>query len=273
MNIAQESADLNVWRDQATGAQKLASAIQDRIQELRRPIEEQVKAEMEAKEKLRNAAYDLKEAAEKTQEASKKAVEAEMERSRIESETWESRLEEGQIQARNGQAQRIDLAYGQLSEFKRERALEDFKSQIEDMSPADLMHLKDSLTGQKAIAAANVESLLGAATQSGSTKDIEAAKWAAYDYDFVSRKLNDVESLLAGMATPSIQEQMRALGSDAMKGYDTAGYGSLERDMYNVEKETKDNTKSAADSLSSIKSNINEIKTMMTQNSNKSVWG
>ena len=231
---------------------------------------------MEAKEKLRNAAYDLKEAAEKTQEASKKAVEAEMERSRIESETWESRLEEGQIQARNGQAQRIDLAYGQLSEFKRERALEDFKSQIEDMSPADLMHLKDSLAGQKAVAAANVESLLGAATQSGSTKDIEAAKWAAYDYDFVSRKLNDVESLLAGMATPSIQEQMRALGSDAMKGYDTAGYGSLERDMYNVEKETQNNTKdaaSSASSLSAIKSNINEIKNMMTQNSNKSVWG
>ena len=92
-------------------------------------------------------------------------------------------------------------------------------------------------------------------------------------FNEIAKKLDLTETGIGGLTTPSIQEQMRALGSDAMKGYDTSGYGSLERDMYNVEKETQNNTKDAASSLSSIKTSLNEIKNTITQNSNKSVWG
>ena len=151
--------------------------------------------------------------------------------------------------------------------------MESFEKSLENMTPAELMSLRDSLAGQKAAAAAQVESLFGAAQQSGLTSDLEAAQKALESFNEIARMFDMTEMGLGGLTTPSIQQQMQALGSDAMKGYDTAGYGSLERDMYNVEKETQNNTKEAASSLSAIKSNINEIKNMMTQNSNKSVWG
>jgi len=160
-----------------------------------------------------------------------------------------------------------------LGSFQKDRRLEEFGKSLENMTPAELMNLRDSLEGQKAAAAAQVESLYGAAQQSGLTSDLEAAQKALASFNEIARMLDMTEMGLGGLTTPSIQEQMQALGSEAQKGYDTAGYGSLERDMYNVEKETQNNTKDAASSLSAIKSNINEIKNMMTQNSNKSVWG
>lgn len=160
-----------------------------------------------------------------------------------------------------------------LGSFQKDRRLESFEKSLENMTPAELMNLRDSLSGQKAAAAAQVESLFGAAQQSGLTSDLEAAQKALESFNEIARMFDMTEMGLGGLTTPSIQQQMQALGSEAMKGYDTAGYGSLERDMYNVEKETQNNTKDAASSLSAIKSNINEIKNMMTQNSNKSVWG
>lgn len=160
-----------------------------------------------------------------------------------------------------------------LGSFQRDRRLEDFEKSLENMTPAELMNLRDSLSGQKAAAAAQVESLFGAAHQTGLASDLEAAQNALAAFNEIARKLDLTEMGIGGLTTPSIQEQMMALGSEAQKGYDTSGYGSLERDMYNVEKETQNNTKEAASSLSAIKSNINEIKNMMTQNSNKSVWG
>lgn len=160
-----------------------------------------------------------------------------------------------------------------LGSFQKDRRLETFEKSLENMTPAELMNLRDSLAGQKAAAAAQVESLFGAAQQTGLASDLEAAQNALAAFNEIARKLDLTEMGIGGLTTPSIQEQMMALGSEAMKGYDTSGYGSLERDMYNVEKETQNNTKEAASSLSAIKSNINEIKNMMTQNSNKSVWG
>lgn len=160
-----------------------------------------------------------------------------------------------------------------LGSFQKDRRLEEFGKSLENMTPAELMNLRDSLEGQKATAAAQVESLYGTAQQSGLTSDLEAAQKALASFNEIARMLDMTEMGLGGLTTPSIQEQMQALGSEAQKGYDTAGYGSLERDMYNVEKENQNNTKDAASSLSAIKSNISEIKNMMTQNSNKSVWG
>lgn len=201
------------------------------------------------------------------------ALNAAEKKAKAEEEAEQKSMEEAKEKAHAEFRRYSGAASSALGSFQKDRRLEEFGKSLENMTPAELMNLRDSLEGQKAAAAAQVESLYGAAQQSGLTSDLEAAQKALASFNEIARMLDMTEMGLGGLTTPSIQEQMQALGSEAQKGYDTAGYGSLERDMYNVEKETQNNTKDAASSLSAIKTSINEIKNTMTQNSNKSVWG
>ena len=262
MQIAQESANINQWDKQARGAAALQSAAEKKLEEIRQREIERVKSRLDAKMAQVNAKTEEQQDYDKAFEQGKAAAEAE-----------QKAMEQATAKPPEEFLRNVGQAGSALSLFQRDRRLETFEKSLENMTPAELMSLRDSLSGKKAAAAAQVESLYGTAGQTGLDSDIEAAKKAEFVFDEIARMLDMTEMGLGGLTTPSIQEQMQALGSEAMKGYDTAGYGSLERDMYNVEKETQNNTKDAASSLSAIKSNINEIKNMMTQNSNKSVWG
>lgn len=258
--------------EQARKLRDLEKAAQDAQAEL----DAMTKMEEEAAKKAKDAAKEAEEKA-KAEEAEEKAMRdalnAAEAKAKAEEEAEQKAMAEAAAKAQAEFLRTSGQAGSALGSFQKDRRLESFEKSLENMTPAELMNLRDSLAGQKAAAAAQVESLFGAAQQSGLTSDLEAAQKALESFNEIARMFDMTEMGLGGLTTPSIQQQMQALGSEAMKGYDTAGYGSLERDMYNVEKETQNNTKEAASSLSAIKSNINEIKNMMTQNSNKSVWG
>ena len=262
MQIAQESANINQWDKQARGAAALQSAAEKKLEEIRQREIDRITKRLDAK---------MAQVKAKTEE--QQSYTNAFEQGKADAEAEQKSMSQATSKPPEEFLRNVGQAGSALSLFQRDRRLETFEKSLENMTPAELMSLRDSLSGKKAAAAAQVESLYGAAGKSGLDSDIEAAKKAEFVFDEIAKMLDMTEMGLGGLKTPSIQEQMQALGSEAMKGYDTAGYGSLERDMYNVEKETQNNTKDAASSLSAIKSNINEIKNMMTQNSNKSVWG
>lgn len=254
--------ELDRFKGKAQDAAKVIAEIDQKLEQNRKIEEARIQA-----------IADKAKAEDQEAKAMRDALNAAEEKAKADEEVAQKSMAEAAAKAQAEFLKISGQAGSSLDSFQKDRRLEEFGKSLENMTPAELMSLRDSLSGQKAAAAAQVESLFGAAKQSGQSTDLEAAQNALVAFNEIAKMFDMTEMGLGGLTTPSIQQQMQALGSDAMKGYDTAGYGSLERDMYNVEKETQNNTKDAASSLSAIKSNINEIKNMMTQNSNKSVWG
>lgn len=84
-------------------------------------------------------------------------------------------------------------------------------------------------------------------------------------------RLDAIESALGGNL-PSIQDSMRALGSEAQKGYDTSGYGNIDQQMLRVEQETKDATKESAGTLRSINTKLDEVKNVIVSGNNGATW-
>lgn len=83
-----------------------------------------------------------------------------------------------------------------------------------------------------------------------------------------------VESVLGGTSGGlSWLEGMQALGTEAQKGYDVGGYGSLDQQMLRVEQETKDATKESAGTLRSINTKLDEVKNVIVSNGNGTTWG
>ena len=76
-------------------------------------------------------------------------------------------------------------------------------------------------------------------------------------------RLDAIDSALGGNL-PSIQDSMRALGSEAQKGYDVGGYGNLDQQMLKVEQETKDAAKETVSTLRKMDTTMTEMKNVLT---------
>lgn len=84
--------------------------------------------------------------------------------------------------------------------------------------------------------------------------------------------LSMVEGMMKGISGGNWQQSMQALGSEAAKGYDVAGYGNLDQQMLKAEQETKDATKASAETLSSINTKLEEVKNVMTNGNLTAKW-
>lgn len=91
-------------------------------------------------------------------------------------------------------------------------------------------------------------------------------------YEDSSKMLSMVESTLGGINGNNWQDNMKALGSEAEKGYDVGGYGKLDEQMLKAEQETKDATKASADTLRSINTKLDEVKNVMTNGNLTAKW-
>lgn len=91
--------------------------------------------------------------------------------------------------------------------------------------------------------------------------------------------LRMVEGLLGGISGTgedgwsSKLQSVKALYSEAQKGYDVGGYGRLDQEMLKVEQETKEATKDSASSLRSINTKLDEVKNVITSGNNAGRWG
>lgn len=91
--------------------------------------------------------------------------------------------------------------------------------------------------------------------------------------------LRMVESLLGGISEagesglPSPFQSLQALYSEAQKGYDVGGYGSIDQEMLKVEQETKDAAKESATTLRNIHTKLDEVKTAITSGNSGGKWG
>ena len=258
--------------DQAAKLRDLQKAAEDARVEL----DALAKLEQEAaakSEEAAKAAQEKAKAEEDEAKAMRDALNAAEKKAKAEEEAAQKQMAEAAAKAQAEFLRTSGAASSALGSFQRDRRLEAFESSLEDMSPADLMHLRDSLAGQKAAAAAKVESLFGAAQQSGLASDLTAAQDALQSFNEIARMLSLTEAGIGAMTTPSIQQQMAALGSEAQKGYDTSGYGSIDREILKSEKSTEQNTREAAGTLKTINTKLEEVKTVLTSNANASVWG
>lgn len=194
----------------------------------------------------------------------------------IEAKKREREATERKAEAERKAAEAISTQASEaLGSFARQQRLEAFSQSLEDMSPADLQNLRDSLAAKKAAAAASVTDLFAQAKTSGSGKDLNAARDALDNFNEITRMLSMTESGLSQLttpSTPSIQQQMAALGSEAQKGYDTTGYGSIDQEILKSEKSTEQNTKEAASTLKTINTKLEEVKTAITSNANGASW-
>ena len=223
-------------------------------------------------EEAAKAAQEKAKAEEDEAKAMRDALNAAEAKAKAEEEAAQKSMAEAAAKAQAEFLRTSGAAGSALGSFQRDRRLEAFEASLEDMSPADLMHLRDSLAGQKASAAAQVESLFGTAKQSGQASDLEAAQNALQSFNEIARMLSLTEAGIGGITTPSIQQQMMALGSEAQKGYDTSGYGSIDQEILKSEKSTEQNTKEAAGTLKTINTKLDEVKTVLTSNANGANW-
>lgn len=249
---------------QAEKLKELENAAKDASIEL----DKMIKMEQE----LADAEKEKAQAAEEEENAMSAAVKAAGEKAKADEEAAQKSMAEAAAKAQAEFLRTSGAAGSALGSFQRDRRLEAFEASLEDMSPADLMHLRDSLAGQKASAAAQVESLFGTAKQSGQASDLEAAQNALQSFNEIARMLSLTEAGIGGITTPSIQQQMMALGSEAQKGYDTSGYGSIDQEILKSEKSTEQNTKEAASTLKTINTKLEEVKTVITSNANGANW-
>lgn len=249
---------------QAEKLKELENAAKDASVEL----DKMVKMEQD----LADAEKARAQAAEEEEKDMRNALNAAEAKAKAEEEAAQKSMDEAKEKAHAEYLRYSGAAGSALGSFQRDRRLEAFEASLEDMSPADLMHLRDSLAGQKASAAAQVESLFGTAKQSGQASDLEAAQNALQSFNEIARMLSLTEAGIGGITTPSIQQQMAALGSEAQKGYDTSGYGSIDQEILKSEKSTEQNTKEAAGTLKTINTKLDEVKTVLTSNANGANW-
>lgn len=253
--------ELNRFKGKAQDAAKVLSEIDAQLEKNRQSEESRIQAiadKAKAEDQEAKAMRDALNEAEKKAKADEEAAQKSMAEA-----TAKAQAEFLKISGQAGSA---------LGSFQKDRRLEAFEASLEDMSPADLMHLRDSLAGQKASAAAQVESLFGTAKQSGQASDLEAAQNALQSFNEIARMLSLTEAGIGGITTPSIQQQMMALGSEAQKGYDTSGYGNIDQEILKSEKSTEQNTKEAASTLKTINTKLEEVKTVITSNANGANW-
>lgn len=166
----------------------------------------------------------------------------------------------------------VSQAQDKLSSLGREQMLENFGKDLETMSVADLDRLKKDLTQQKQTYGGSAKDLFEYAATTGSASDYTAAENMLSQYEDASSMLSMVEGMLGGISGNSWQDNMKALGSEAEKGYDVGGYGKLDEQMLKAEQETKEATKASADTLRSINTKLDEVKNVMTNGNLTAKW-
>lgn len=148
--------ELNRFKQNAQDAAKVIAEIDAKLEQNRKIEEARIQA-MADKAKAENL----------EEKAMRDALNAAEEKAKAEEEAAQKSMAEAAAKAQAEFLRISGQAGSALGSFQKDRRLETFEKSLENMTPAELMSLRDSLSGQKAAAAAQVESLFGAAQQSG----------------------------------------------------------------------------------------------------------
>lgn len=165
-------------------------------------------------------------------------------------------------------------ATGLLGSIEGARAEEEFQKQLSEGNIGDLMKMREQYNEMsKALSS----SAYNKAAQARDIGGAEGAGLLSEAQDEWSRaqeaksRLSQLESVLS-VNQPSIQDTMRALGTEAQKGYDTGGYGKLDQQMLKAQQDTANTVKQSQTTLNEIRTKLDEVKNTM-QNGTTTSWG
>ena len=191
--------------------------------------------------------------------------------------------------AREEAARKAEFDRRELADARQQEAASELVSSLEDYIGGQMfseslktMSVQDLRDAEESLAKSQSElqsSALFKASQAREIGGAEGARLLAEAQDEFARsqeaggRLGQVQSLLGTAANISWLDSMQALGTEAQKGYDVGGYGSLDQQMLRVEQETKDATKESASTLRSIDTKLDEVKNVIVSGGNGATWG
>lgn len=207
-----------------------------------------------------------------------------------------AKLAESTLKARENQRNKeqraLDRNYEYATKhgerFRTKMELEDFSEGLQGMNVQELQDtvavLRQSRTSMKGSIGAAWEK----ARTTKSSEDIAAVENMTDEFDMISAKLKDAESVLNTMTKlsptasykdmPLAQLLDKPLSEDAAKGYDVGGYASVEDAVWKQQLETQNNIKKSAESSQkSLETLVNKVEIIQTNMSNNSsdaaTWG
>ena len=207
-----------------------------------------------------------------------------------------AKLAESTLKARENQRNKeqrtLDRNYEYATKhgerFRTKMELEDFSAGLQGMNVEELQDTVSVLRQSRTSMRGSLDAAWQKARTTKSSEDIESAETMTDEFDMVSAKLKDAESVLNTMTKisptasykdmPLAQLMERPLSEDAAKGYDVGGYASVEDAVWKQQLETQNNIKKTAEeSQKSLETLVNKVEIIQTNMSNNSSdaakWG
>lgn len=182
---------------------------------------------------------------------------------------------------------RGEYATRQGQRFAQKMELESFNEGLQGMSIAELQDTVSALRGSRTAIKGSLAAAWGKAQTTKTSQDIQSAEKMEDEFDMVSAKLKDAESVMNTMMklgtnatnkdTPLGQLLSTPISDEAAKGYDVGGYASVEdaiwKSQLDAQKKIEQNTQGATKSLEKIADKVELIQTNMQENTSEASWG
>lgn len=165
-------------------------------------------------------------------------------------------------------------ATGLLGSIEGTMAEEEFQKMLDEGNIGDLMKLRDQYEEMSKSLSSSAYSKAAQARDIGGAEGAGLLSEAQDEWSRAQEaksRLSQLESVLS-VNQPSIQDTMRALGTEAQKGYDTGGYGKLDQQMLKAQQDTANTVKQSQTTLNDIRTKLDEVKNTM-QNGTTTSWG
>ncbi len=172
--------------------------------------------------------------------------------------------------------------------FRAKMELEDFSEGLQGMNVQELQDTVAVLRQSRTSMKGSIDAAWKKASTTKSSEDIAAVENMTDEFDMISAKLKDAESVLNTMTKlsptasykdmPLAQLLDKPLSEDAAKGYDVSGYASIEDAVWKQQLDTQNNIKKSAEaSQKSLETLVNKVEiiqtNMSTNSSDAATWG